>query len=119
MKRRAAVAATVVAVALLALLAALAWRYLSHAPNTGKNIFDDPAAFTTYVDGLGLAALPAPDARNRLMLEGFRCELFADGGSSCYRRVQGSNCGELQFVDLAAPGADANRVSTRFGLTCR
>lgn len=117
--KRPAVRAAAIAVAILVVLAAFAWRHLSYAPNTGKNIYDSPAAFDAYVDRLGLAALPDADARNRLMVEGFRCELFPDGAASCYRKVQGSQCGELQSVDLAAPGSKDKRVSTRFGLTCR
>ena len=118
-KRTEVVAAVVLAVVIA--VAAGFWLKLSYAPNTGKNIYDNEAAFKTWVAGLGLAAVPIEEARNRLMLEGFRCQLFADGGASCERLAQGSNCGERQFVDLTVPGSggSTHSVSTRFGLVCR
>ncbi|HWA13683.1 MAG TPA: hypothetical protein VHA15_11360 [Burkholderiales bacterium] len=118
MKHREVAVSLAVALAILGALALFAWRYLVDVPNTGRNIFGDEAAFRAYVSGLGLASMAPGAARDRLMLEGFRCELFADGTSSCHRRAQGSQCGEQQFVDLPAPGTGA-AVATRFGLSCR
>ncbi len=110
-----------VAIAIAVAVAAGSWLHLSYVPNTGNNIYDDEAAFKAYVASLGLASGSIEAARNRLMLEGFRCELFADGGASCERFAQGSNCGERQFVDLTVPGptGSTHAVSTRFGLVCR
>ncbi|HEX7812909.1 MAG TPA: hypothetical protein VF460_13450, partial [Burkholderiales bacterium] len=101
MKRPAVVAA---AAAILATGAAGWWLDLSYSPNTGKNIHDNEASFQAYVVKLGLGSISLEDAKNRLMLAGFRCESFADGGVSCHRKVRGSKCGEQQFVDLKAPG---------------
>jgi len=109
------------AAVIIAAVAAGWWLNLSYSPNTGKNIYDNEAAFQDYVAKLGLASVPLVEAKNRLMLEGFRCELFADGDVSCYRKVRGSKCGEQQFVDLkvGAGGGSGYSTSTRFGLVCR
>ncbi len=114
------------AVAVIALAAALAvaaalWLHFSHAPNTGQDIYDNEPAFKAYVASLGLAALSFEEARSRLVNRGFRCESLAEGNVSCNRHVRGSNCGELQFVDLKKPGSNglSHSVTTRFGLTCR
>lgn len=109
------------ALAVLAVLAAVSWQHLSYTPNAGPGIFDNPQSFRAYVDGLGLDSLPREQAMGRLMGEGFRCDEFADGSVGCYRRVKGSQCGENQFVDLAATRAGGQRgpVSTRFGQVCR
>jgi hypothetical protein len=117
-KQRQVAASVATAAAILAALALFAWHFLSYAPNTGRDIFDNEAAYQAYVAGLGLGSMAPAEARDRLMLEGFRCELFPDGSSSCHRRAMGSQCGEQQFVDLAAPGSRVP-VTTRFGLTCR
>ena len=120
MKKRTEVAVAVV-IAVVVALAAGYGLHLSYAPNIGKNIYDNETAFKAWVDSLGLASASFEEARNRLMLEGFRCELFADGSVSCERLAQGSNCGERQFVDLTVPGTGGltHSVSTRFGLVCR
>lgn len=106
-----------------AILAAAAggwWLNLSYSPNTGKNIYDNEAAFGAYVANLGLASASLQDAKTRLLLEGFRCELFADGSVSCHRKVLGSKCGEQQFVDLkVSAGGSGHSTSVRFGLVCR
>lgn len=108
-------------VAIAVAVAAGSWLHLSYVPNTGKNIYDNEAAYKAYVAGLGLGSVTIEAARNRLILEGFRCELFADASVSCERLAQGTNCGERQFVDLTVPGTGGSRhaVSSRFGLVCR
>lgn len=114
--------AAIAALAVLVATAAAAWWLnLSFSPNTGKNIYNTEATFKSYVASLGLANMALDAAKNRLMVEGFRCELFADGNVSCNRKVQGSKCGEQQFVDLAVSsnGGLTHSVSTRFGLVCR
>ena len=110
-----------IAVAIAVAIAAGSWLHLSYVPNSGKNIYDNEAAFEAYVASLGLASVPIEAARDRLILEGFRCELFADASVSCERLAQGSNCGERQFVDLTVPGTSGSThaVSSRFGLVCR
>lgn len=124
-RRRLAAAA---AIALLAGIV-LALSRLGYRPNTGPDVFDNPAAFDRYVAELGLGTLALEQAGARLGKAGFRCELLAPGNLSCYRKVRGSNCGERQFVDLASgdsgtrrPGETQTsgilRISTRFGLTC-
>jgi hypothetical protein len=119
MKNRSRLA--VLAAAILAAGFAGWWLNLSQSPNTGKNIYGSEASFQAYVAGLGLASGTLEDAKNRLMVEGFRCELFADGAVGCHRKVLGSNCGEQQFVDLkpAGTGGPGPSVSSRFGLVCR
>lgn len=121
MKNRKRLTVFAAAAAILAAGTAGWWLNLSYSPNTGKNIYDNEASFQAYVANLGLAAASLEDAKSRLMLEGFRCELFADGAVVCHRKVQGSKCGEQQFVDLKVPGTGgaAHAVSTRFGLVCR
>ena len=116
-KNRQAITALVIAAALAA---TALWLHFSYAPNTGKNIYDNEPAFKAHVASLGLAAMTFEEARNRLLAGGFRCESLAEGNVSCNRRVRGSNCGELQFVDLIKPGPDgsSHSVATRFGLTC-
>ncbi len=113
--------AVAIAIAVAVAVAAGSWLHLSYVPNAGKNIYDNKAAFKAYVGSLGLASVPIEAARDRLMLEGFRCELFADTSVSCERLAHGSNCGERQFVDLTVPGTtgSTHAVSTRFGLVCR
>ena len=115
-------AAVAIAIAVaIAVAAAGSWLHLSYVPNTGNNIYDDEAAFKAYVASLGLVSVPIEAARDRLILEGFRCELFADTSVSCERLAHGSNCGERQFVDLTVPGTGGTThgVSSRFGLVCR
>ncbi len=121
MKIGKALPALLAGVAILAAAAAGWWLNLSYSPNTGRNIHDNEAAFGAYVASLGLASASLEDAKTRLMLEGFRCELFADGSVSCHRKVRGSKCGEQQFVDLKVPagGGTGHSTSTRFGLVCR
>lgn len=121
MRRRPGLRAFAFALAVLAALAAVSWQHLSYTPNAGRGIFDNPESFRAYVDGLGLGSLAKAQAMNRLTGEGFRCDEFADGSVGCYRRVKGSQCGENQFVDLAATRAGDQRVpvSTRFGQVCR
>jgi len=118
-KKSRAVAAIVIAAVLVAVAGFLL--HFSYVPNTGRDIYDNEAAYEAYVAGLGLASLPFDDARRRLLVEGFHCESLAAGNVSCNRHPRGSNCGELQFVDLKKPGADgaSHSVTTRFGLTCR
>lgn len=113
--------AAAAAIATGLLVAAGFWLHLSYAPNTGKDIYDNEAAFRSYVASLGLSSMRLGEATNRLLLEGFRCDRLEEGNVSCNRRPRGSNCGELQVVDLKkpGPGGSSHSVTTRFGLTCR
>lgn len=117
---RPARAAAIAAAALAAILAA-GWLHLSYTPNSGKDIYDNEAAFAAYVAGLGLASMSFEQARSRLAAEGFRCDMLSEDNASCSRRLRGSSCGELQSVDLKMHAADGalHSVTTRFGLTCR
>lgn len=119
MKNRKAVVATL-ATAILLLAAAVVLPRLAYRPNSGPGVFDSKAAFDAHIAGLGLEKLPLEQAGANLANAGFRCELLAPGNLSCYRKVQGSNCGERQFVDLGAAqgGSPPLRLATRFGLTC-
>lgn len=121
MTRRPGLRALAFALAVLAVLAAFAWQHLSYTPNSGPGVFDNPASFRAYVDGLGIGSISREQAMARLVREGFRCDEFTDGSVGCYRRVKGSQCGENQFVDLVATPTGGQRapVSTRFGQVCR
>lgn len=114
--KAAAASATVLIVAMLA----GGWLHLSYRPNSGKDIFDNEAAFGAYVAGLALASMPFEQAHSRLVAEGFRCDMLSVGNARCSRRARGSNCGELQSVDLKMHpgGGRLHSVSSRFSLTC-
>lgn len=113
----------VFAVAATALIG-LAAAYVAIGPRlatqayAGPGIFDNPEAFSAYVDGLRLHALDVERAGERLRAEGFECHVLAPGNTSCERRIRGSNCAERQFVDLNEQGAGRLQVATRFGLGC-
>ena len=105
-------------------LAALVWfirPHLAWQPNTGPGIFDSPVAFEAYVAGLRLDTSSLEGAADRLRGEGFQCDLLEPGNMGCYRRREGSSCGERQFVDLHAGAGNAGALSvkTRFGLACK
>ncbi|HEY5930290.1 MAG TPA: hypothetical protein VIU02_08270 [Burkholderiales bacterium] len=56
-KKSRAIAAIVIAAVLVAVAGLLL--QFSYVPNTGRDIYDNEAAFEAYVAGLGLASLPS------------------------------------------------------------